>query len=509
MKITFVVGCIFFWWTAISTNAQQILLPTNPGWNTVEEGRRLQFKAMIPDSLSLEHFSLIGAEGTTMQLDTLGNFGWMPGHDVVSRIEKEKEFPVIIEARLLGGRRIRQPVSFLVVHVNRPPVVEDLPVFYVRQASHNTYQIPTDFAYDLDNDPIIFKPFQSQLPEGVQMSSIGLISWTPSKNQFNGLKNVPLHIDFVVQDQPEKAEAKGRIRVAQTQLDLPPEILLVPGDSIYEVKEDALVNIKVYTSDPNGDDNIIAGGFVASDNRIDKKLLKENSLQQSEFTWSPGYSFVDEAEKFKIVDLIFFALDKSNNKVQRKVKVRVLDAENMEEKDKLLYQKYRHSLVAAKTLIDQLDENHDALTKMYKQAKKGKKQRAIVNASLGATTGLSPLILATDQSKIVSGIGGTTVLTLGTLEATEVIGKSKSDILEKMKVNVEIRNQLQVEGDNFARKYSLKSMRRLKEFDNDREKLLPIINNQKLVILELDAVQKNRKTESKEIKKTFPDFAEE
>ena len=98
---------------------------------------------------------------------------------------------------------------------------------------------------------------------------------------------------------------------------------------------------------------------------------------------------------------------------------------------------------------------------------------------------------------------------MGTLEATEVIGKSKADILEKMKVNVEIRNQLQVEGDNFARKYSLKSARRQKDFDNDREKLLPIINNQKLVILELEAAQRNKKTDSKEIKKTFTDFAEQ
>jgi hypothetical protein len=119
------------------------------------------------------------------------------------------------------------------------------------------------------------------------------------------------------------------------------------------------------------------------------------------------------------------------------------------------------------------------------------------------------VILAPEQSKVVSGIGGTTVLTLGTLEATEVIGKSKSDILDKMKVNVEIRNQLQVEGDNFARKYALKSSRRQKEFDADREKLLPIINNQKLVLLELDAAQRNRTPDNKDVKKTFPDFADE
>jgi hypothetical protein len=493
----------------VMTSAQQIILPEGQQWNVVEEGKLLQFKVSVHDSSYVKKFSLLGINGLNMHLDSVGNFSWAPGFDVVDRLEREKEFSIIIEAEMLKGNRARQPVTFKVVHVNRPPLAEALPVFYVKQASGNTYQIASDFVYDPDEDPIVIKPYQNQLPEGVQMSSSGLVTWSPSKNQFNGLKATQLYIDFVVQDQPEKAEVRGKIRVAQTQLDLPPEILLVPGDSIYELKEDDLLNIKIYMSDPNGDDNIAAGGFVASDSRILASTLKENTKQQSEFTWTPGYKFVEEAEKFRHVDLIFYVLDKSNNRVQKKLKLKVNDAENLDEKDKLNFQKYRNSLIAGKNLIDQLDDNHDALNKMYKQAKKGKKQRAIINASLGATTGLSPVILAPDQSKIVSGIGGTTVLTMGTLEATEVIGKSKSDILDKMKVNVEIRNQLQVEGDNFARKYALKSARRLKEFDADREKLLPIINNQKLVLLELDATQRNRNPENKQIKQTFPDFADE
>jgi DNA polymerase IIIc chi subunit len=495
--------------TVSALSAQQIILPEGQQWNVVEEGKTMAFKLSVKDSTSAKRYFLSGINGYAMTLDSIGNFSWTPGFDVVNRLEREKEISAIIEIELINGNRVRQPITLKVLHVNRPPVAEALPVFYVKQASGNTYQIASDFVYDPDDDPIVIKPFQNQLPEGVQMSSSGLVTWSPSKNQFNSLKTTALYVDFVVQDQPEKAEARGKFRVAQTQLDLPPEILLVPGDSIYEMKEDGLLNIKIYMSDPNGDDNIAAGGFVASDSRITPGVLKENTKQQSEFIWTPGYKFVDETEKSRQVDLIFYVLDKSNNRVQKKVKVKINDAENLEEKDKLLFTKYRSSLILAKNLIDQLDENHDVLTKAYKQAKKGKKQRAIVNASLGATTGLSPVILDPEQSKVVSGIGGTTVLTLGTLEATEVIGKSKSDILDKMKVNVEIRNQLQVEGDNFARKYALKSSRRQKEFDADREKLLPIINNQKLVLLELDASQRGRTPDNKEIKKTFPDFADE
>jgi hypothetical protein len=163
-------------------------------------------------------------------------------------------------------------------------------------------------------------------------------------------------------------------------------------------------------------------------------------------------------------------------------------------------------------LIDKLDENHEKLNKAYKQAKKGKKNRSILNASLGATTGLAPVAMPNDPQayKAVSAIGGTSVLTLGTLEATEVIGKSKSDIIEKLKINVEIRNQLQLEADNFARKYALKSARRSKDFDADRDKLLPILNNQKLVVLELDASKPGIVNyDNKELKKTFPDFSEQ
>jgi hypothetical protein len=67
-----------------------------------------------------------------------------------------------------------------------------------------------------------------------------------------------------------------------------------------------------------------------------------------------------------------------------------------------------------------------------------------------------------------------------------------------------------LEGDNFARKYALKSARRDKAFDPDRDKLLPIINNQKLEFLELSAEQTAQPNfDNKEIKKTFIDFSEE
>ena len=479
------------------------------GWNQAREGQEVVFKVTASDSIPVRHFFLEGGDESGMSLDSAGNFTWKPSYDLVGRTDRPLEIPVLFAARLTDGRSIRQQVTFTLHHQNREPLIEDLPIFYVRQGVRNSYQISSDYVFDPDGDPVTFRAIQQHLPEGMTLSPTGLLTWTPSKNQFNGLKAGAFPLEFIVQDLPAKAESHGRIRVAQTQLDLPPELILVPGDSVYSIKEDELINIKVYATDPNGDDNVTSIGFVASDNRIPRNVLSEVNPLHSEFSWNPGYKFIDEAERTKLIELTFYALDKASNKIQKRVRVRVSDAENLEEKDKYTYQKYKVSLIAAKGLLDQLDEKHTDLTRLYKQAKRGKKHRAILNASLGAATGLSPLVLPTDQSKVVSGIGGTTVLTLGTLEATEVIGKSKNDILEQMKICVEIRNQLQLEGDNFARKYGLKSERRKKEFDSDREKLLPILNNQKLLLLELDASRRENKYDAKDLRKSFADFSEE
>jgi hypothetical protein len=500
----------YFFLVAIigSTVSAQTLSFSRPDWNSVHEGDYLTFKVVSSDSVPVQHYYLDGNEPEGMQLDNEGNFSWTPGFDLVSASEKKKELIVVFAARLMDDRTIREEATFILYHTNQKPIVEELPVFYVRQGLKNTYTISSDYVMDPDGDQIVFKPILNEMPEGMQLSASGVITWTPGRSQFAGLKN-GLVIDFNVLDQPGRVETRGKLKIAQTQQDLPPELILVPGDTVYTLKEDESVSLKLYFSDPNGDDNLARGGFVSSDARIPKSVLQETSPQQSEFNWTPGYKFVDEAEKSKLVEITFYAIDKEANRVQRKLKIRVSDTENLDEKDKLTYQKYKSTLVNAKGLMDQLDQKHSELTKLYKQAKKGKKNRAILNASLGATTGLSPLILPTESSKVISGLGGTTVLTLGTLEATEVIGRSKNDILDQMNICVEIRNQLQIEGDVFARKYALKSERRKKEFDSDREKMLPIINNKKLLLLELDASQRTSKIDGKDLKKTFTDYSEE
>lgn len=490
--------------------SQHLVFPENKDRISVSEGETQVFKIVSNDGPIPTGFSLEGAEALGIKLDSLGNFSWTPPYDLVTRLETPREINVIFQADWANGHKVRQPITFIVAHKNRPPSADDLPVFYVRQSTVNNYQISQDYISDPDGDPLVFKSIPSQMPEGAIISSLGQISWNPSRSQFNQLKNNPITIEFIVQDQPEKAETKGKIKIAQTQLDLPPEILSVPGDSSFTIKEDQLINLKLYFSDPNGDENISAVGFISSDSRVLKTSLKENTLVQAEFTWTPGYAFVDEAAKFKNIEILFFALDKSNNRVQKKIIITVLDAENLDEKDKMLYEKYKNSLIQTKELIDKLNINHELLNKAYKKAKKGKRNRSILNAGLGATTGLSPVVLETSESKVVSALGGTATLTLGTLEATEVLGKSKSDILDKQKINIEISNMAQLEGDNFARKYALKSARRNKEFDADRDKLLPIINHQKLVLLELDASRiTNKKPSTKELKKTFTDFSEE
>ncbi|MBS1975989.1 MAG: hypothetical protein JST46_01385 [Bacteroidetes bacterium] len=488
--------------------AQQLVLPDAPNWNRLDEGKALVFSLKISDNSEVVRYSLDGGTEFGMQMDSLGHFSWTPSYDIADRITREKEVNVIFQADLKGGARLRQPVKFTVVHVNRPPIADELPTFYVKQNAPNQYQIPAVYVHDPDGDPVIFRAHPAEMPEGAVLTSLGNLSWTPSRNQFNALKNNPLNITFSVEDQPDKAETIGHIRIAQTQLDLPPDLLLVPADSVLNIRENDVVSFKVYVADPNGDDNIEQVGFVSSDTKVPQTCMTQNSRVQGEFNWSPGYSFVEEVEKKKEVLLTFFVIDKSANRVQKKVRVVVNDTENVEEKDKQLYQKYFYSMAYTKNLIDLLDENNESLEKVYRKARKGKKNRTVLNASLGAVTGLSPLVLQPDPAKSVTVVGGTSVLTLNSLEAGQVVGKNVNEYQNKIKSNRDLRTQLQLKGNFFARKYSLKSGRRSTEFEYDRDDLSRMMNSDVVSTLEISAASRSLPT-AKEIKKTFADFSEE
>lgn len=495
--------------SAASQTVAKLILPDSSGWNILRENQMLSFQVTTTDP-DPAFFTLEGGADLGITLDSLGNFSWQPSYELVDRVTRMKEFSVIIEARWLN-RRIRETVNFVVSHVNRPPVVEELPVFYVKQSTDNTYQFPQDFVHDLDGDPLVFKSILAKMPEGSSLTSQGQFSWNPSRSQFMSIRQQPLDLEFIVQDQPEKAETIGKLRIAPTQQDLPPEISLVPGvpgDSAFSIKEDETLNVKIYISDPNGDDDVSHTGFVSNDKRVPASALKSNTALQYEFTWSPGYDYIDEVNKSTVTEVVFFVLDKSNNRTQKKARIRVTDAENLIKKDAHLFEKYRSHLIEAARLVKQLDANQKDLNKEYKKARRGKQQRSIVNASLGAVTGISPVVIDADQSKIVSGVGGTTVLTLGTLEATEVIGRSKEGIMEKIRINIDIRNKIQTAGDEFARKYALKSTKRAADFDKDIEKLRAIMNDPKIVLLELDAYERNVRIEDKDLKRVFLDYGE-
>ncbi|MBL7864885.1 MAG: hypothetical protein JNK10_08425 [Cyclobacteriaceae bacterium] len=487
--------------------AQPLVFPDESAWSQVEEGKPLTFTVTLREAVNGTQFSLDG--GTVgMTIDSLGNFSWTPSYDLVDRLTLKKEFSVIIQAALPDGKRLRRPATFTVVHVNRPPVTEELPVFYVRQGVVNTYQISTVHVFDPDGDPIIPKARETTMPEGASLTSLGQLTWTPSRTQFNSLKNNPLTIEVVIQDQPSRLESICRIVVKQTQLDLPPNLFLVPADSLFTIRENEVVNLKLYVADPNGDETIEQVGFVSSDPMVPSAALKDNSPTQKEFAWSPGYEYVNDVQQRKELSLTFFAIDKSNHRVQRKIRVTVLDTENMELRDQILNQKYSQSMTSAVKLITMLDESHESLEKLYKKARKGKKNRTVLNASLGAVTGLSPLVLETNPSKTVTVIGGTSVLTLNSLEAGQVIGKNSQEYQNQIKTNRDLRNQLQLKGNYFARKYALKSNRRNAEFELDRDDLARLMNSDAVASLKLPADARPNPS-NKEIRKTFPDFSEE
>ncbi|GAB4027998.1 hypothetical protein GCM10028809_14620 [Spirosoma gilvum] len=488
----------------------QLVFPTQNNWNTVSEGTSVRFDlkatGSVTDTLAFS-FGSDPVEG--MHLDSLGHFTWAPGFDLADRIQTTKTYPVTFEVRNSHGQVASHTVDFKVQHVNRPPVIDELRPFYVSYRTQNSYKMDSQIVHDDDGDPIVFIPITDQMPEGSKLSSQGELTWTLSLNQFNRLKQNPQYIEFWVEDQPSKARTKGRLKVEVTQMDLPPDISVIPKESHYKLRENATVNLKFYLSDLNGEDDVSTFGFLSDNQNIPKSALIKNTNNQYEFIWQPGYDFVKDPYDSLNVQITFYVLDKAQNREEKRITFTILNTVNEAEKDRYYYAQYRQALVQAWGLVEQLSEKEEQLKRDYRKAKGGKRNRSVANASLGAITGVSPAITANDPNsqKIISAVGGTAVLTMGTLEATEVIGKSMKDLLDRYNYVLGKKSELQNKGDVFAREFALKSSRRSNEFIKKLDDFRNSMSLSGLVALELDANWQSKKDSSdKAIKRTFKDF---
>jgi len=491
-----------------------LLLPEERGWNIVKEGEVMSFQLRASGGEDDQYsFNMLqgNSEDLGISFDTLGNFYWKPTFDQVGRLEEEQLVELIFEVNNRSQQTDRQQVELLVYHTNRAPQVGDLHTFYIQHNAENVYQLSqSEGISDPDDDPLVFKPILSQMPQGMSLSGKGELTWKPSYSQYSRLQRQPLNLEFVVEDQPYKAQTKGHLRITVTQQDHPPQISMVPANQDkFEIREDEALNLKFYLSDPNGDQDIMAFDFVTETSMIPESALIENDKTQWEFIWTPGYDFFVEAGSEETYQLTFFVIDRTNQRTERTISVTVQDAENLVEKDRLLYSQYREGLVRVMNLMDHLKQRQKELQKEYKKAKKGKKHRAITTASLGAITGLSPVVLSENQQtqRYVSGIGGTTSMTIGSLEASNVIGKDPSDIFEKLSyINRKI-NDLETQGEVFAGKYALSNNRRENSFTEDLKKLIVLLNLKDVTTLELDANWRNpRKASDKNIQETFKSF---
>src|SRR5690606_37746178 len=93
---------LFFSVSAFAQNVSpRIFLPRTPGWNVVSEGDTLSFQIRFqPDSLKRNYnFAIQQGKVAGMQLDSTGYFTWVPAYHLVDRVEQEKIFQIIIEAK--------------------------------------------------------------------------------------------------------------------------------------------------------------------------------------------------------------------------------------------------------------------------------------------------------------------------------------------------------------------------------------------------------------------------
>jgi len=492
-----------------NTNPYKISFPDQPGWNVVKEGHKLEFTVNTTGGTGTRStFALIHGREDGIKFDSSGRFSWTPAYDFVDRLSNSRPVQFIFEATNEKNERVNQAVEFKVEHVNCPPVVGELKPFYVRYNTQNTYTIESSVIKDEDGDPVVIVPISDELPEGAKLSAQGEFTWKPSYTQFNRLSNTPIILEFYAEDQPAKTRTKGHFKIEVTRQDLPPSILMIPSQTHFQYKEDATVNLKFQLVDPNGESDIASFSFLSGNTKIPAGALVKNTASQYELIWKPGYDFVKDPLDSLSFNLTFFVLDKSNKRDERTVKFTILNAVNEDEKDRKLFTEYRSSMVRAWDLMEQLKVAEKDLKKKYNRARKGKKSRSITNASLGAVTGVTPVVVdLPETTKKITVISGTVVMTIGTLEATEVIGRSTKDLIERLNYIIEKRNELQTKGDIFARKYALKSSRRRPDFMKDVDDFVTVLNLRGVVALELDAGWQNKaKATNENIAKTFKDF---
>lgn len=486
----------------------KMILPNFKGWNDKKEGEAFSFKINATGGTGKYSFSMHAEEKFNFTFEDNGYFYWEPGYDFVTGDNTLRGVRVKFRVKDSGGRKDSATVSLTVQNVNRAPVVNELPTFYVQYDRENVFQLKLDgIIYDQDKDEIVFKPVLSEMPQGMTISRDGELRWKPSVRQFNALRREPLKLRFMVEDIPFGAQTAGIVRLEVTQQDLPPQITMAPDVQHIEIRENETVNFAFFVSDPNGDENIRMFDFVSESQEVEKSALQAGENMQYEFKWTPDYSFVQQTGGNEEFAVTFFAFDRENNRSEKRVRIKVNDAENIEEMDRLVYFQYRTVLATAFELVEQLSEKEEELKREYKTAKNGKKRRAIANASLGAITGLTPFVIEGQPQKLTVGIGGTATATMGTLEASNVIGKPPTDIMQRWTYVTSKKNEILLHGNIFAGKYAQKEERRKSSFQNDLKNLTLQMNLQDMTRLELDASWQNPKDATdKNIKRIFKDF---
>ena len=165
-------------------HAQQFVFPDAPSWTNMEEGKPLSFRLATTDSTAPRRFALRAVPPTGMSMGQPWQF-----HGFLlrprSRLEKQKEFGVLFQAEWKDGRQLRQSVNFILHHVNRPPIVEDMLYLFMKQGTLSRYQIPTEYVRDPMRPLVVIKPRESQMPEGASMSATGLFTDTSRINSMH------------------------------------------------------------------------------------------------------------------------------------------------------------------------------------------------------------------------------------------------------------------------------------------------------------------------------------
>ncbi len=204
-------------------------------------------------------------EGAVFNADS-ARFSWTPTYDQSGVYEK-----IVFRITDPSGLSDAKEVTITVNHVNRPPVLAELPAKTVDEHAELAFDLPGSDPDKEDEGKLSYTA--DQLPEGAKLDG-ARFSWTPTYDQSGSYT-----ITFTVKD-PAGLEDSKEQTITVNHVNRPPVLNAIAAQS---TKENQTLTFTVSGSDPDVEDS---GKLHISAANLPQGAVFDSSAT---FTWTPDF----------------------------------------------------------------------------------------------------------------------------------------------------------------------------------------------------------------------------